>query len=226
MMRNPGKFVFRWMMILIAAIILVAVAGCSLPGSTDAQSTSTVRVTQSPATPVPTRVLPPKVTSTLGPPPTDCPKAPPTKTLSVPNFGGGFSADITFSGGSPAWELGIGTDGVLAVQGLPYPGSKIMWVVGPNVQQPVTLSGRDLRSGVPLWFEMYPSNSGGGTDYYTTSAVLDPSAPNRGSTDNSEGHWNIWGLGIAVSAASCYQLDVRSSAGTWHTIFAAGTVNF
>ncbi|MGH2485615.1 MAG: hypothetical protein ACRDHE_06355, partial [Ktedonobacterales bacterium] len=104
---------------------------------------------------------------------------------------------------------------------------KVMWVVGPNVAQPVTLTGHDLRSGAALWFQVYPSN-GVPTDnpdaisIYTTHAVLDPAAPNRGSTDNTTGHWNIWGVGIIVLSAGCYQLDVTSASGSWTTIFAAG----
>lgn len=224
LMRHPGLVRFRLAALVATAVMLLAVAGCSLPGMSGDQSSPANRIMLPPATPDPPSGLPPTVRDTLGPPPKNCPVAPPTHTLSVPDFGGGFSSDVTFSGGHPAWELGIGTDGVLAVQGTPFPGSKIMWVVGPNIHQPVTLSGRDLRSGLPLWFDMYPPNVGGGIDYFTTSAVLDPSLPNRGDTTNSKGHWNIWGIGVIVSAASCYQLDVTSPVGSWHTVFAAGTV--
>lgn len=225
MLRKQGKTLVRLVTLFATGIAVGALVGCSLGGASPAQSGPQPTTAQAAATPAPTQVLPPRVTTTLGPPPTDCPKAPPTKTLRVPDFGGGFSGDITFLGDSPAWELGFETNGVFAALGSTYPSSKIMWVVGPNVNQPVTLSGQDLRNDTPLWFEMFPSNSGGGKDYFTTSAVLDPSAPNRGSTDNSKGHWNIWGIGIIVSAASCYQLDVTSAAGSWHTIFAAGTDN-
>lgn len=169
--------------------------------------------------------MPPQVTSALGPPPSNCPKAGPVKTLTVNDFGGGFSGTTTFEGDSPAWELGFGPNGAFAAQGTPYPSSKIMWVVGPNINLPVTLTGRDLRTGAPLWFDIYPSNFGGGADYYTTSAVLDPARPNRGSATNSLGQWNIWGIGVIVDAASCYQLNITSPAGSWHTIFAAGTIS-
>jgi hypothetical protein len=203
MSRYRGRML-HWMIALLATGIMIASAGCSLGGSIISRP-------------------PPLPTAASSPPLTPIPTLPP-QTMSVTNFGGGFSGVATFQGGSPAWELGFGSDGTLAAQGLPYPSSKIIWVVGPNINQPVTLSGHDLRSGAPVWFEMYPPNYGGGKDYFTTAAVLDPTAPNRGSTNNSTGHRNIWGIGIIVGAASCYQLDVTSSAGSWHTDFAAGTV--
>ncbi len=102
-----------------------------------------------------------------------------------------------------------------------------MWVVGPNYNEPVTLSGRDLRSGAPLWFDIYPSNDYHGYAAnvgYHTHAVLDPSGPNRGYETYDNDNWNIWGIGIIVSAASCYELDVTWAGGSWRTIFAAGTV--
>lgn len=233
MSRHRGRML-HWMIALLATGIMIASAGCSLGGGSIISRPPPLPTAASspPLTPIPTQppvppssaTHPPQVASALGPPPKDCAITPPPQTMSVTNFGGGFSGAATFQGGSPAWELGFGSDGTLAAQGLPYPSSKIMWVVGPNINQPVTLSGRDLRSGALLWFEMYPPNYGGGKDYFTTAAVLDPTAPNRGSTNNSTGHWNIWGIGIVVGAASCYQLDVTSASGSWHTDFAAGTV--
>jgi hypothetical protein len=143
-------------------------------------------------------------------------------------FGGGFGDPVTFSGGGEVWELGLGSPlqaGQLS-QDNPYPSFKVMWIVGPNVTEPVTLRGRELQTGAPLWFEIYPSNaepiSGQTQSVYTVRAVLDPSAPNRGSTDNSKGHWAIWGIGLVPLAAGCYQLDATWATGGWHTVFAVG----
>ena len=186
MSRHRGRIFYRVIALLATGIVIVT-AGCSLGGDTIISRPPPLPTTASGSalTPIPTlspvpppaAPHPPQVASTLGPPPKNCAIALPPRTMSVTNFGGGFSGTATFQGGSPAWELGFGTDGMLAAQGVPYPGSKIMWVVGPNVSQPVTLSGRDLHSGAPLWFEMYPPNYGGGKDYFTTTAVLDPVAP-------------------------------------------------
>jgi len=198
---------------------LALLSGCSVDRSPTVSQAST-------ATPSPTQIIlppstpPPTVTGTLSAPPSNCHTSPPIQTMTVNDFGGGFIGTTTFAGASPAWELGFGSE--MAMSGTPYPSTKIMWVVGPNYAQPVTLSGHELRTGAPLWFDIYPNNRTGGDDYYTTSATLDPSAPNRGSTDNSTGQWNIWGIGIIATAAGCYQLDVTSSAGTWHAVLAVG----
>lgn len=221
MLNNLGRGLPRVVALLAAGVTVVVLSGCDVTSAQTARSTPTPRPIIS-LTPTPQAAFPPQVVSALGPPPTNCPKNPPPHALTISDFGGGFSGSPTFHGGAPAWELGFGTDGVLGVMGTPYPSTKIMWVVGPNANQPVTLSGYDLRSGKPLWFEVYPPNQFGG-DWYTMSAVLDPASPNRGSADNSAGHWNIWGIGIIAPAASCYQLDVTSSAGSWRTTLAAGT---
>jgi hypothetical protein len=154
----------------------------------------------------------------------------PPDAFTTTTFGGGFVGETRFQGSAPAWELGMGI-GPLHLNDAsgptPYPSTKVMWVVGPNYSQPVTLTGHDLRSGATLWFQVYPSNSVVTNDpdadsIYTTQAMLDPSAPNRGSTANSTGHWNIWGIGLMVLKAGCYELDVSSQQGSWHMVFAAG----
>jgi hypothetical protein len=144
------------------------------------------------------------------------------------NFGGGFIGTVSFQGGSPAWQLGLGSDGIVHLhqsREYSYSSTKVMWVVGPNYPLPVTLSGHEVNSGAPLWFEIYPSNDiiGGGASSYTTQAPLDPAEPNRGSTDNSTGHWNIWGIGIIALTAGCYELDATWSGGGWQAIYAIGS---
>ena len=186
----------------------------------------------SPPTPLATQPVnqrPSPVAGLLGPAPANCATSAPPSTLNTTNFGGGFGDGISFQGSAPAWTLGLDTTLQLETTGAsdPYPSAKVMWVVGPNVAQPVTLTGHDLSTGAALWFQVYPSN-GVPTDnpdaisVYTTHAVLDPAAPNRGFTDNTTGHWNIWGVGIIVLSAGCYQLDVSSASGSWKMVFAAG----
>ena len=66
-----------------------------------------------------------------------------------------------------------------------------MWIVGQNYHQPVILSGHEFSTGAPVWFDMHAIGSSPGDPM--TSAVLDPAVPNRGSTTNASGLWNIWG---------------------------------
>jgi len=209
-----------------ALAVLLSGSGCT-PGPTVYQPTPTPFTYPTPLPTPTTGPLPPAVNGVLAPLPTDCLATPPPATFTLPaDFGGGFVGDFTFAGSSPVWALGPGA--MLRIdqtgegnQTQPYPSAKVMWIVGPNYFQPVTLSGRELRTNASLWFEVYPRY--GETSRYTTQAVLDPGAPNRGSATPRSGRWNIWGIGILVLAAGCYELTVTWPGGSWRTVFAAGS---
>lgn len=208
---------------------LLVLVGCASAGTTvpigraTPPSTSTRSVPTPLATP-PIGSRPSPGAGLLDPAPTDCATVEPPHALTEANFGGGFVGTPTFHGSTPAWELGLGS-GPLHLNEyssgpVPYPSTKVMWVVGPNYDQPVTLTGHEVRSGVALWFQIYPSNdiptdNPDALTTYTTHAMLAPAAPNRGTADNSRGHWNIWGIGITVLSAGCYEVDVTSAAGNW-----------
>jgi hypothetical protein len=206
-------------------VLLLGASSCVLDRATAQSSPTTTAFSQPTALPTATPgALPPAVTGPLASVPTDCATVDPPNTFTLPSdFGGGFFGDFTFSGSSPAWALGPGSplhvEQPSAQQ--PYPSTKVMWIVGPNYILPVTLSGRELRSNAPLWFEVY---AGGAlaTSVFTTSATLDPGSPNRGSAAPRSGHWNIWGIGLLVLSAGCYELDVTWSGGSWRTVYAAG----
>lgn len=201
-----------------------------LLGACDASTSRTPTPTHTAiATPLPTRPSEPQPSPvvSLDPAPGDCTAVPPPDTFTTTDgFGGGFSGGFAFAGRSPVWGEGISTALHVPSNRGEYPSMKTMWVVGPNFAKPVTLTGRDLRGGTPLWFEIYPSLGGplpSTASVYTTRAVLDPAAPNRGATDNSTGHWNIWGIGLYVLKSGCYQLDATWDGGSWRAIFAAGS---
>jgi hypothetical protein len=211
---------------LVLSIGLV-VGGCAA-SHTAAVATPTPTTNVLPSA---TQVVPPTpLGGRLGPAPATCAAMLPQQTFTMASgFGGGFSDPLSFSGGAPVWELGLYSPlqaGQLSPDS-PYPSFKVMWIVGPNVTAPVTLRGHDVHTGAPLWFQIYPSNSLPITDpntqsLYTTDAVLDARAPNRGSTDNSKGHWGIWGIGLVPLAAGCYELEVSWASGQWRAVVAAG----
>ena len=213
-------------------ILLVVCAGCAnptaQPTTSRTQASTPIIAGTATSTPISTAShTPPTADGPLGPVPANCPASSPLQTMTQDNFGGGFIGTVSFQGGSPAWQLGLGTDGIVHLhqdREYSYASTKVMWVVGPNYSLPVTLSGHEVNSGAPLWFAIYPSNDliGGGASLYAIQAVLDPAAPNRGSTDNSTGHWNIWGIGLIALTAGCYELDVNSSGGGWQAVYAIG----
>ena len=215
-------------MLLLAALLMLA--ACSAGQSTTPATAATRSPIVAPAATVPPVLPPTPAGSALGPAPPNCPVLLPPQTFTMASgFGGGFSDPVSFTGGSPVWELGLSSplhSGQFGGPDNPYPSFKVMWIVGPNVTQPVTLTGHELHAGAPLWFEIYPTNAAPITpqtrSVYTMQAVLDPTAPNRGGTTNSKGHWGIWGIGIIPLAAGCYDLDVAWPGGHWHTVFAAG----
>jgi hypothetical protein len=215
-------------MLLLAALLMLA--ACSAEESTAPATAATRSPIVAPAATM-TPVLPPTPAgSVLGPAPTNCPALPPPQTFTMASgFGGGFIDPVSFTGGSPVWELGLSSplhSGQFGGPDNPYPSFQVMWIVGPNVTQPVTLKGHELHAGTPLWFEIFPTNAAPITpqtrSLYTMQAVLDPASPNRGGTTNSKGHWGIWGIGIIPLAAGCYDLEVAWTGGDWHTVFAAG----
>jgi hypothetical protein len=218
--------------------VFLVVGACTSPGPSSAGRSptatapstgpafpaSTVRVT--PVTPTPAMTPAPPVRA-LGQVPSDCLQAAPPDSMTLRRFGGGFSDGVVVRGQAPAWTVGL-EDGVLHVPPVsgddsPFPNAKVMWVVGPNETQPVTVSGREVSTGDALWFDVYPSNVAPDLpSTYTTRLVLDPAVPNRGSAENEAGAWSIWGIGIGALTAGCYDLTVGSSRGSWTVRLAVG----
>jgi hypothetical protein len=141
------------------------------------------------------------------------------------DFGGDIPSQSVLEGTPPVWENGLAPATTInpypsGPTPTPWPGTKVLWVVGPNYAMPVTLQGRDLLSGVPIWFDA--SADGSSSDTLTTLVTLDPAHPNRGSTQNSTGHWNIWGIGLVFTQAGCYDLEASWASGQWQVVLAVG----
>lgn len=210
-------------LLTLLAAMLSLLVGCSTSSATVAPTSPPPTLTALPTGTSEPQPVP--LTALLAPAPTNCTAVAPPDSFTSSSFGGGFVGPTTFSGGAPAWNLGLSTEPLhlndLAGGVTPYPETKIMWVVGPDYTQPVTLSGHDTLSGAPLWFEVYAVATNA-PPVYTTHAVLDPAAPNRGAAQNSTGKWSIWGVGLMALSAGCYELDVSASGAGWHTTFAIG----
>ncbi|HEV2458761.1 MAG TPA: hypothetical protein VGS80_10390 [Ktedonobacterales bacterium] len=205
---------------LLLAVVVALVTGCA---TTSARLPPTPIVLPT-ATPTP-HPAPTPVTGLLAPPPTECPTVPEPQRMTLSaDFGGGFVGGDVVTGGAPVWQAGLGSPLDLeAISGpTPYPGTKVLWIVGPNYGEPVTLQGHDLRTGTPIWWLLLDRSGTGSAADAAPSVVLDPAIPNRGATDNSAGHWSIYGVGLTFTVAGCYELEVGWPEGHWRTVFAAG----
>src|SRR6185437_15038971 len=93
------------------------------------------------------------VSGLLDPPPQRCPASPSLDSLNFSHFGG-FVGGVQFVGHAPVWiprpYLGGSTVPITihAEQNgyTPFPGTKIVWEVGPNYTQPVSVQMIDLRT--------------------------------------------------------------------------------
>ncbi len=224
-----GRSVSHTSLLCSCLAVLLVCAGCtSIPSGQKGTPTRSPLASSTPL--VVARPQPTPISGLLDPPPATCPASSPLQILTQDDFGGGFTSPASFLGASPVWQQGLPQSGsTLHLNRFgpdPLPGTKVLWVVGPNSLQPVTLRGREVDTGALLWFEIYPDpglpSGFQGHSTYTTSAVLDPAAPNRGSTDNGTGHWSIFGIGLIMLTAGCYQLDVSWPRGSWQAIYAAG----
>lgn len=169
--------------------------------------------------PAPTRPPDPfPLGAPLAPPPTDCPVAPPIQTLTLTQLGN-FSGSVRLYGAPPVWipseyfphsTLHLDRSGFSGVD--PYPGTKILWELGPDATPDVVARATDLRTGALGWW------GNGNTNPYT------PAFSVQGGRDNGEVDtgWHEWDSDLFIPAAGCYALDVSWPGGSWRTIFAAG----
>jgi hypothetical protein len=122
----------------LLALLFISSGCASSPNSQQATATAppSVSFTPYPSAPVPASLTPTPISGLLDPAPTNCPASPPLHTMKLPdNFGGGFTGGNPFQGASPVWQdsfwpgetYNFNADGFR-----PLPGTKVMWVVGPN----------------------------------------------------------------------------------------------
>jgi hypothetical protein len=158
--------------------------------------------------------------SLIGPPPTNCPLAPPLAIIDA------FGAAL---GTSPAWALGFIAEGrrdvlhiVDSLHGRTGPHGlyrKVLWLTQPGYSQKVTLSGHSLSNSDRLWFQF-------GGDDPTTTPILDPVHPGvPGSGDLSGSPQNRYAnfpSYLFIPSADCYVLEARWPGGSYSISFAAG----
>lgn len=222
----------RWL--LFVPLLLLVVTSCSSSTTSPSQSTATPTMNSAhltefaqfptypplpPATPsqaagpVPT---PPR--SELAPMPTNCPLTALPGTKVFPKGWGGFLSDTTLIGRSPVWsgmgleiQVWTGTQGYHVV----WTGTKILWEVGQELTQPVTVRVKNLATGVIAWW--------GKGDQPPSAPVLVLSGGNADFHGSQPGGWLEWGSFLYLLTAGCYSMDVSWPGGGWHIVFAAGS---
>jgi hypothetical protein len=161
------------------------------------------------------------ITSSLAPPPTNCPGSPPLTTAAVPNFGGFASSTVQMSGHTPVWI----PDAYLPqrITNIPeqappssampawWPSIFILWEIGPTIHPSVTVQVHDLHSGEPAWW------SEGGSTPETPVLVLPPPPDQPAPTI-----YSTYRVELFIRHAACYQMIVSWPGGKWSYIFAVG----
>jgi hypothetical protein len=200
--------------LLVGVLILT---GCSLPGVTTRRTPAPTVIATPTCTPVPG---PCPVAGFLDPPPQHCPASPPLQVLT--SSGGG-----PFYGQSPVWGGGpVPPGATLHVEDdtpLAWPGDKMIWEVGPNYTQRVTVEVTNLATGERAWWGIGSPNPP-----ESQTLTLDPNTTGPARYHGSPGSgypvagWSEYGTVLYILAAGCYTMTAIWPEGSWSRTFAAG----
>ncbi len=90
---------------------------------------------------------------------------------------------------------------------------QILVAVKQGLTQPITITGRDLRTDYPLWLSASPG------DGAMPTVAIDP---NQLPSRSSDGQWLLWFGVLYLPGAGCYMLQSTWPSGGWTATFAAG----
>ncbi len=215
---------------MLTGLILV-LAACADTPSLQVGRTPTVNaltsIPTSAAQQSPTPTMFGGASAQLGSLPQSCPPNPilAPKTISpkfVPMFGAG-----------PAWAGGIGSYKQIPLALVWDPNDaldshnqygwehKLLWVAATTLHGSVTIRGTNLRTGAPI----HPDAEYASAMSTLTSLVLKPEDPTVVSQDaNRDAQWTQFPGSLTIPGAGCYSLEAVWPGGSWHMIFAAGSV--
>jgi hypothetical protein len=181
-------------------------------------------------TPTPTQTPTPTVTPIPGPrpvasrlavPPASCPPSPHPQTISFPDGFGTFSSGVRFFGEDIVWipESSYPTVVHLEDHGaIPWPAVAIVWEVGPDATDAVSVRATNLQTGEVLWWV-----HGTPPDLASQTLTLDANVPGPALyTGIPEKGWQQFQSALLIPEAGCYALDATWAGGSWRVIFAAG----
>ena len=203
----------------LLALLLLGGCGSGQP-TTSRQATATLPGVPA-ATPLPTGTATPgagptPVAGLLDPAPTNCPIIAPPQMIQV--------SGIELAGSSPVWIRGGYSPSTLHLNQIgytPWPGTKIIWEIGPNYSQAVMVQVKNLQTGALAWWGQGDRPPGAGQ-----TLILDPNHPSGSDpySDHGAGPGGLheWGTYVYLLAAGCYALQVSWPGGQWRGVFAAG----
>jgi hypothetical protein len=218
----------RWARLLLTTLALAAAVACLLGQVFSDAWPHTAAVLFPPvrtATPTATPVIPTPlpVIGNLAPPPTDCPASPPLDSITVQLAH--FQGTVTMYGRSPVWMPDW-----YALQGTrqvseyepgtptPYPALYVVWELGPTSYPTpyptVTIRVRDLQTGELAWWSLTRLTPQVPILVFEPQGIHAP-GPNTPIFDEEP-------VGLIVTRAGCYRLDVSWDGGAWSSIFAVG----
>jgi len=128
--------------------------------------------------------------------------------------------DTTLYGKAPVWadfqpDSGVGP----AVNHYnPWPGTKILWEVGPNFTQTVTVQVTNTTTGKTTWWDV---GEGPLPSIPERPLVLDGKM--GGNHPSPEPGWQEWGTWLYVLEEGCYTMDASWPGGHWSLRFTTGS---
>jgi hypothetical protein len=91
---------------------------------------------------------------------------------------------------------------------------KVLWVIGPKLERPAHIAGRELATGAALWFEI------GEEDREPAPfGTLDPAKP---GVPPMSGGYKEFPSYLYVPQAGCYALEAEWPAARWRLVFGLG----
>ena len=199
----------------IAVIAIVMSAGCSQDAETIATEPSPVESSPSALSEYPQDGSPPQpneIAQRLGPAPDDCRGPAPRPRTVSPAYG-------KLVGEEPLWA-GFYASYEEEAQAFSAPDAprrrygfrvKVLWIMSPRQEAPITLTGTNLATDRPLYFDV--------EDLATrdTDAVLDPTLAGTG-----EHGWRELPSYIYFDGAGCFELEASWERGSWRLVFGLG----
>ncbi len=213
-------------MLLALALLLASCTPSTPPSSRSASATSS-RSVSSPVTSTTAHGHgPTAVSSLLAPAPQHCPAPAPLQSQRPPKGFGGFTFRVKLIGRSPVWipqsyfptTLHVNQTGYHA-----YPGTKIVWEVGPNDSPIVKAQVVNLANGQLAWWDASTSVGGRPPSAAQTLVLRTDVLYYHGPVGAGSGQtYHEWGSYVYFTQAGCYKLTVTWPSGSWVTTFAVG----